>query len=105
MAARVQVDLVRPVAEEVLGDRPADRGRQDEQDDEDAAADRDLVASEAPPDLLPVPAGANRLDFAELPVRLDRDRRRETGLRADEIALFLLGRHRSPQYSLGIKPL
>ena len=68
MAAGVQVDLVGPVAEEVLGDRAADRRNQNQEDDEDAAADRDLVAPEAPPDLLPVTAGLNRFDFAELPV-------------------------------------
>jgi hypothetical protein len=32
-------------------------------------------------------------------VRFDRNRRRESGLGADELALFLLGRHRFAEYS------
>src|SRR5436190_5200462 len=80
VAAGILVEVVRAVPEEVGSDRTArDRG-EDQQDDEDAAADRHLVAPEAPPDLLPVSTGANLFDLAELTVRLDRDRRRKSGL-------------------------
>ena len=66
-------EVVRAVAEQRLRDRRADEGSQDEQDDRDAAADRDLVALEAAPDLLPVPTRLD-LDLAELDPGLERDR-------------------------------
>jgi hypothetical protein len=82
MKAGAQVVVVRPMPEEVGRDRAACDRDEDEENDEAAADDRDLVAAEAAPDLLPVAAGANRFDLAELTVRFDRDRRREsTGLR------------------------
>jgi hypothetical protein len=59
------------VTQEVGRNRAA-RGRdENEEDDEAAADDRNLVAAEAAPDLLPVAAGANRFDLAELTVRFD----------------------------------
>ena len=97
--AGAQVEVVRAVTQEVGGYGAARDRDEDEEDDEAAAEDRDLVAAEAAPDLLPVTAGANRFDFPELSVRFDRDRRRESGLGADELALSLLGRHRFAEYS------
>ena len=82
------------MTQEVGGNRASRDCDEEEEDDEAAADDRNLVAAEAAPDLLPVAAGANRFDLAELTVRFDRDRRRESGLGADELALFLLGGHR-----------
>ena len=58
-------------------------------DDEDPTRDCDLVALEAEPDLLPVAAGLDRLDLAELAVRLERDRRREPGAGGHQIGLLL----------------
>src|SRR4051794_39585200 len=54
------------MTEDGRGERRADEGGKLEQDDEDAAPDRDLVALEADPDLLPVSAGLDGLDLAEL---------------------------------------
>jgi hypothetical protein len=79
-APRVLVEVVDAVAEEVRRDRPTGDGDDDEQDQEDPAADRDLVAPEAPPDLLPVPAGADLFRLAQLAVCLYGDGRRKPGL-------------------------
>jgi hypothetical protein len=82
------VDVVGPVAEVTLCDRPTDDRDQDQEDDEDRASDRDLVAPEPSPDLLPVAASANRLlesAFAKLAVRLDGNGPGETRLAADDL--------------------
>ena len=79
------------MADEVLGDRRADEGDQDQQDDEDPARDRDLVAPEAPPDELPVAAGAYRFGFAELRPALDGDCSAEAGAAGNQDFFFLLG--------------
>src|SRR5262249_34726589 len=77
----VRVDVVRPVAENRGRNRGADERREDEPDDEDAARDRDPVAAEADPDLLPVAACTN-LDVAEIRLeltgRVSDDRRRDS---------------------------
>jgi len=99
VAARVLVEVVDSVAEEGRGNRPASDRDGNQQDDEDAAADRDLVAAEPAPDLLPVAAGPDGFELAELAVRLDRDRRRKSGLGADELVLLLSRRHRLSEYS------
>ena len=53
-------------AEQVSRDRAADRGDEQEEDDEHAAPHRDPVAAEADPHLLPVAPRAYRLGaFAE----------------------------------------
>ena len=49
------------------------------------AADRDLVALEPAPDLLPVAAGAYLLNFAELGAALCDDRRSEAGSGGDDV--------------------
>ena len=50
--------------------------------------DRDAVALEPEPDLLPVAASLDRLDvLAELAVSLDRDRGGEAGAGGEEIAV------------------
>ena len=49
-----------------------------------AAGDRDLVAAEAAPDLLPVAARLD-LDLAELGPGLDRDRAGEAGAAAEDL--------------------
>ena len=60
---------------------PPDRGHEDQEDDEDAARDRNAVAAEADPDLLPVASRADRLGaLAELRPGLDGDGSRETCL-------------------------
>jgi len=81
-------EVVRPVTEEVACDRRADERQQEQQDDRDAAADRDLVALEAPPDLLPV---ATRLDLelAELDAGLERDGTCEPGLAPEDFVFGL----------------
>jgi len=67
------------VADDVLRDRRAAEGDEDEEDDEDPAQDRDLVAAEPPPDELPVASGLDfLLDVAELGAALGRDCRAET---------------------------
>jgi hypothetical protein len=71
-------DVVRPVAEEVSGNRPTDRRNENQEDDEEAARHRDLVAPQADPDLLPVALCAYRLGaFTEPGPGLDADRCRE----------------------------
>ena len=77
-------DVVRAVADEVLRDRRADEGDPDQEDDEDAARDRDLVAAEAAPDELPVASGLYRFDLAEVGAALDADGRAEAGTGVDE---------------------
>jgi hypothetical protein len=72
-------EIVRAVAEEPCGNRRADERGEEEEDDEEAAADRDPVAPEPEPDLLPVAARAYRLEFPERYPRLDRDSRGQTG--------------------------
>jgi hypothetical protein len=51
-----QVLRIRPVAEEVRRDRGSDEGREEEEDDEAATCDRELVAAKAYPDAFPVAA-------------------------------------------------
>src|SRR5206468_11713955 len=80
VAPRILVEVVDAVAEAVRGDRPTGDGDDDKQDQEDPAADRDLVAPEAAPDLLPVPAGADLFRLAQLAVCLYGDGRRKPGL-------------------------
>ena len=70
---RADEDVVRAVTEDAGGERRAHEGKQEQEDDEDPAADRQAIASQPEPDLLPVTAGANGL--AELRPRLDDDRR------------------------------
>src|SRR6185312_5048711 len=60
--------LVRPVTQEVRGERGASEGGDEEHDDEDAARERQLVAPEAEPDTLPV---APRLDGGDARVVVD----------------------------------
>ena len=70
----------------------ADEGDEQEDDDEDAARDRDAVPLQPEPDLLPVAAGLDRLDvLAELAVGLDRDRGGEAGAGGEEIAVVRRG--------------
>src|SRR5207244_4527976 len=54
---RVQIEVVRPVPEPPLRNWCAAERDQDEQDDEDPTPERDPVALEPPPHLLPVAAG------------------------------------------------
>src|SRR5262249_21761315 len=79
--------VVRPVTEEVRGDRRTDKSHEDEEDDEDAAADRKLVALEPEEDAFPVAASANR-GLAELAVGLRRDGRRKPCAGRDELWTF-----------------
>src|SRR6185503_19753257 len=60
--------LVRPVAQEVRGERSACERGDEEQDDEHAARERQLVTPEAEPDALPVAA---RLDCPDVEVVVD----------------------------------
>jgi len=94
----IEVQGGRAVSEIVRRDRAAEDRQEDQEDDEDAAADRDLVVAEAAPDLLPVPARANDIDLSELAPGLDGDRRREPRLRAraDEIAFLPRLKPRQP---------
>src|SRR5262249_32202861 len=89
-AAREQV--VRPVAEEVRGDRRTDEPDQDEQDDVDAGRDGELVAPEAQEHALPVTAGTNSTAGADLGVSLDRNGRGEACAGGNELWM-LSGRH------------
>ena len=77
-------------------DRAAGERGEDEHDDEDPAGDRDLVAAEADPNLLPVTACANldRAEVAEVAVGLVGDRCREPSACRDEFRTFGCG-HRA----------
>src|SRR5262249_53808148 len=102
---RVRVDrvaelVVRPVSEEVGGERGADEADERDQDDDDAAADRELVATEADPHALPVATRADRSLDAELTVRLRRDGRRKPCAGRNELWAFG-GRHGSGAYRAG----
>ena len=71
-------DVVRPVAEQLRGDRPTDRCHQHQEDDDEATRHRDLVAAEANPHLVPVRTRPDRLrPLAEIGPGLEADRRRE----------------------------
>ena len=83
-------DVVRPVAEPLLGERRAGEGRDEEEDDEEAARDRDLVAAEPAPDLLPVAASLDVGDLAELAAGLERDLGGETCAGRENFASVLL---------------
>ncbi len=86
--------LVRAVADVVLGDRGAGEGHEDQEDDEDPARDRDLVAPEPDPDELPVASSANLSEVAEFGAGLGRNRRAEAGgTRDDDLFLFRRRRH------------
>jgi hypothetical protein len=67
------------VADVVLRDWRAAECDRDQEDDEDAARDRDLVAAEAAPDELPVASGLDLFDLAEVRAALDADGRAEAG--------------------------
>ena len=87
---RGEVELVRPMPEEMNRERPADRREEEEEDDEDAADNRGLVASEAAPHLLPVAAGPYlTFNFSELAVRLGRNRRPQAGAGGKNLGRFL----------------
>ena len=92
-AAARDEEVVRPVAEEVLGEPRADEGDEEQEDDEDAAHDRDLVALEPPPDLLPVAAGLD-LDLAELGRIHPSDEPRRGRLAGDDELSLIVGGHR-----------
>ena len=86
------------MADDVPRDRRAAEGDEEEQDDEDPARDRDLVAAEAAPHELPVASGANLLGFAEPGTALDGNCRAETGAagRNDDF-VFLLSHSEKPR--------
>src|SRR5205823_6370928 len=95
---RVRVDaagelVVRPVSEQAGGDRSADERPQEEEHDEDAAAERDLVALEPQPHLLPVASRAYRLELTERGARFDRDGGGKTGARGEDLRGVLFGGH------------
>jgi hypothetical protein len=83
-------DVVRAVADVVLRDWRAAECDRDQEDDEDAARDRDLVAAEAAPDELPVASGLYLFDLAEVRAALDADGRAEAGAGVDENFILLL---------------
>jgi hypothetical protein len=83
------------VAEEVLGDRRAGEPRKEDEDDREAARDGNLVLLEADPDLLPLPARANRHDaLAEARPGFDRNRCSEPGSGGENVGVVLAARHR-----------
>jgi hypothetical protein len=65
--------VVRAVTEDRLCHRRTDECGEHEQDDEDAARQRNAIAPQSAPHLLPVAAGANVFELSQLPVALDRD--------------------------------
>jgi hypothetical protein len=60
------------VAQPLLRERRAGERDDEQEDDEDAARDRDLVAREPPPDLLPAAASLD-LGLTEMAARLECD--------------------------------
>src|SRR5206468_6418319 len=83
---RPEEQVVRPVPEQCRSERSAEGRNEDQKDDEDPARNRDLVATEAKPDLLPV---ASRLDLDEL-AELGAGLGRHGGGEADAGAVNLL---------------
>ena len=61
----IHEDVVGAVADEPLGDPGARIARDHQEDEEEDARERDPVALEPPPDLLPVPAGLDLPDVAD----------------------------------------
>jgi hypothetical protein len=91
--ARRREDRVRPVSEPPLGERRSRKRGEDQEQDNDAARDRDLVLPEPDPDLLPVAAGANRLELAELAAALERNLGRQPGTCGQDFSTFFSLRH------------
>src|SRR4029077_4113361 len=79
--------VVRAVAQDVGDDRRAHEPDQDDEEDVEAAGDRELVAPEPEAYGFPVATGANRLR-AELAVRLRRDGRRKACAGGNELWTF-----------------
>ena len=75
---RVPELVVRAVAKDVGGERRSPERRDEQEDNEDPARNRDLVSFEAAPDVLPVASRDYLLDLAQLAVSLDRDGGGET---------------------------
>jgi hypothetical protein len=83
-------------------DRRTDERREDEDDDEDPARDRHPVAAKADPDLLPVTARPDlpdRIELADLTMRLDGDTRCQPSASRDELRTFGCGHPRAGSYS------
>ena len=92
------------MAEEVRRDRRAGERDEDEQDDEDAARDRDLVALEADPDELPVAPSADVFELAQLDAALGRRNGSQAGARAQNIRLPLIRRQSAESIALRCSP-
>ena len=67
----VHENIVRAVTDDLLRDPRARVAKEDEEDEEEDAPDRDLVALEPLPDLIPVPACLDLLQLADLGGMLD----------------------------------
>src|SRR2546423_7751166 len=91
--------VVGAVSEQVGGERPAAVRGENQEDDEEAAADRDLVALEPQPHLLPVATRTNGVGLAELTVRFDRNGSRQPGGGGHELGFVLSCHRRKSEYT------